>query len=727
MKYDVQGIKDRVTCADVLQQHGIDWNGKDISCPLPGHDDDNPSFGLCHDTLAFCCHGCDQKGDVIDLHSALNGTDKRKAIEALAKLAGMEPEPQRAQRKRGRIVETYDYADAAGTLLFQVCRMEPKDFRQRRPDPEKPGRWLWNLNGTTRTLYRLPAMADTISEGRVVYVAEGEKDCDALAGLGLFATCNSGGAGKWKPEYTESLTGAKVVVIADKDTPGRKHADTVMESLIGNTESVHVIELPDRNGHTVKDPADWIAAGGTRKDLENIKPNERPSPKSQEPIAHYDNFKRAYLLKNARGVYAPLGEAQFKRHLRGQGYKAKPDQHELTSDAEEYMMELINEHDVDYSGALAGRMCGIHEFDGHRVLITSEPTLINAVEGKWPLIHKILSGLFENSDDDIDQITHVMGWLKWSYESLIKSTKDGENNPGQALVLTGPSDIGKSFLQKIITVMLGGRSARPYQFMTEGTPFNSDLFGSEHLMIDDEQRSTDNKARRSFGVKIKNFTASAEGQRCHGKGANPIMLKPFWRVTISVNDDPENLKMLPPMQEESIKDKLIVTKCRAFPMVMADASRAEREAAVLAELPAFCHALTEWEIPQTHKGSRWGIAPFCHPEVAESMLGMEAEGRLLDMVDAVVLIGVDQYEWHGPATELLEKLLDDSSHYGSEARKRYQWGGASLIGRHLSRLEKQLPERFHKRHATGNISEWVIRRPADWEPDHVGTPEGALK
>ena len=42
--------------------------------------------------------------------------------------------PQRAPR----IVETYDYRDEGGALLFQVVRLDPKDFRQRRPD----GRWL---------------------------------------------------------------------------------------------------------------------------------------------------------------------------------------------------------------------------------------------------------------------------------------------------------------------------------------------------------------------------------------------------------------------------------------------------------------------------------------------------------------------------------------------------------------------------------------------------------
>ena len=270
MKHDLSAIKQRVTCADVLRQHGIDWNGKDISCPLPGHDDSNPSFGLFNDARAFCCHGCNRKGDVIELQSLLNGGEKGKAIHALAELAGMVPEPTRQQRKGGRTVKTYDYTDAAGKLLFQVCRMEPKSFRQRRPDPSKSGKWLWNMNGVTRVLYRLPTVTKAIAAGRVVFITEGEKDCDALGGLKLTTTCNPGGAGKWRNEYTETLTGAKVILLPDKDTPGRKHAAAVLQALTGKAESVRVVELPDRNGRKVKDPADWIAAGGTRKELREV-------------------------------------------------------------------------------------------------------------------------------------------------------------------------------------------------------------------------------------------------------------------------------------------------------------------------------------------------------------------------------------------------------------------------------------------------------------------------
>ena len=42
----------------------------------------------------------------------------------------------------------------------------------------------------------------------------------ALVGLGVPATCNNGGAGKWRDEYSKSLKDADVVIFPDKDRVG---------------------------------------------------------------------------------------------------------------------------------------------------------------------------------------------------------------------------------------------------------------------------------------------------------------------------------------------------------------------------------------------------------------------------------------------------------------------------------------------------------------------------
>jgi putative DNA primase/helicase len=155
-----------------------------------------------------------------------------------------------------RIVAEYNYPNERGELLFQVVRYVPKGFRQRRPDGN--GGWNWHLNGTRRVLYRLPEVIATES----VLIVEGEKDVEAARKLGLTATCNSGGAGKWRDEYSETLRGKRVPIIADADEPGRKHVQQVATSLHGKAATVKVLELPD-----AKDLSEWVEHGGTREAL----------------------------------------------------------------------------------------------------------------------------------------------------------------------------------------------------------------------------------------------------------------------------------------------------------------------------------------------------------------------------------------------------------------------------------------------------------------------------
>ncbi len=155
-----------------------------------------------------------------------------------------------------KIAGTYPYHSAGGELLYEVVRYEPKDFRQRRPDGK--GGWTWNLNDTPRVLYRLPELI-AADKNSWVFVVEGEKDADNLAALGLVATTNTGGAGKWGKLASDSpLNGRRVTILADKDSPGRKHAQDVARRLYGRASEVRIVELPGDG----KDVSDWIESQG---------------------------------------------------------------------------------------------------------------------------------------------------------------------------------------------------------------------------------------------------------------------------------------------------------------------------------------------------------------------------------------------------------------------------------------------------------------------------------
>lgn len=167
-------------------------------------------------------------------------------------------------KSRGRIVKTYDYRTENGELLFQVCRFEPKDFRQRRPDGN--GDWIWSVKGVHRVPYRLPDMLKAVHD--TVIICEGERDCDGLASNGFVATTCVGGANKWTVDLNEHFRAKTVYILPDNDDAGRKHAQDVARNLHGIADSVSIVELP---GLPPKgDVSDWLDAGGDTAGLINI-------------------------------------------------------------------------------------------------------------------------------------------------------------------------------------------------------------------------------------------------------------------------------------------------------------------------------------------------------------------------------------------------------------------------------------------------------------------------
>ena len=192
------------------------------------------------------------------------------------------PEKGAGNGKGDNTAATYDYRDANGTLLFQKVRklhVKPGEgrFWVRRPDGR--GGWIPGIGkNTARPLYRLPEVSKAIAAGHTIVIVEGEKDADNLWRIGVPATCNFDGAAdtgrqpKWKPEYSEMLRGADLVVLNDNDPPGYAHADAAASMSVGIAKRVRRLDLakhwPDMpKGHDV---SDWITLGHTREQLDAL-------------------------------------------------------------------------------------------------------------------------------------------------------------------------------------------------------------------------------------------------------------------------------------------------------------------------------------------------------------------------------------------------------------------------------------------------------------------------
>ncbi|MGO4459356.1 DUF927 domain-containing protein [Streptomyces sp. M-16] len=172
---------------------------------------------------------------------------------------------------------THTYTDVDGVILARVHRHKCTDaacpdkkkgrrFATSYPDGKNPypGRKLGDWLG----LYNLPLVAAAIKDGRTIHVTEGEGDADAVIAAGGVGTSHSNGAGSWSSQHTEQLRGAHVVVVADNDLVGYRHAAQVADELDGVAASVRVVRAAvDADG---ADATDHLQAGHTLDDFEDV-------------------------------------------------------------------------------------------------------------------------------------------------------------------------------------------------------------------------------------------------------------------------------------------------------------------------------------------------------------------------------------------------------------------------------------------------------------------------
>jgi len=248
-----------------------------IRCPLPDHNDTNPSFSLDLSTGCFTCHGCGMSGGPEDLAVALTsspedaaryliengfGVSNRMADDiGRGYLAALRSE-QESKGATPAVVAEYPYCNEDGEPLYRVRRWEPgrdggrKSFTQERWEQDLKT-WISGRGGVATVPFQLPALVGAVSSGKPVYIAEGEKDVLALMDAGCVATTNPGGAKAWVSGWGEKyFGGATITVIADRDDAGHGWAQSVASDLNGHASTIEIVQAAEG-----KDAADHLAAG----------------------------------------------------------------------------------------------------------------------------------------------------------------------------------------------------------------------------------------------------------------------------------------------------------------------------------------------------------------------------------------------------------------------------------------------------------------------------------
>ena len=426
------------------------------------------------------------------------------------------------------------------------------------------------------------------------------------------------------------------------------------------------------------------------------------------PEIYYHQHGKDYYIQNARGLWIPINEGAVKRHLKSQGYGAAVGEGQALSEVDTSLNRIQLSQDVNYAAPLAGYDAGFYEINNRRILVTDSPRLIEPKEGLWPLLEKLFEGMLV--DSIIDQRPYFYGWLKIAITAL--RTKKWQ--PGQVVALAGPIRSAKSLCQALITRLLGGRSAQPYTYMTGATSFNADLFVAEHLMIEDVAESIDIRKRRSFGAAIKGLSVNRE-QHCHGKNQQALTLTPFWRVSISLNDEPERLLVLPPLDED-IADKLMLLKVTRKDMPMPTGTADEMDAfwgALLAELPAFMYYVLNWPIPEALRSPRFGVVHFHHPELVTGLEAQAPELQLMELIDQEFFRGESAAPVSALAVEIQTRLTGENCVYRSQAGSLLH--SPSACGTYLARLTGKYPDRITSKRVHGRAY-YTIQPPYDIDP-----------
>ena len=231
-----QAIIERLDVVTEYRQFGVEFTKTEpnsrnwMEFRAFGREDRNPSAGVNVVTRYYRSYG-DQSESFSFFDFAVKYGQMGKFFEVSQHFAGRAGITLPVRRGEDQQIpeETYRYLDEAGDAIDESIRFRKpnggKTFKQRRPDGSG---YAWDLSGIRPVPYRLRELLDS-GPTEEVWIVEGEKDVERAIDEGLIATCNHCATGNTRlwAEFAGHLRGRDVVVLADNDEPGRKHAEGV--------------------------------------------------------------------------------------------------------------------------------------------------------------------------------------------------------------------------------------------------------------------------------------------------------------------------------------------------------------------------------------------------------------------------------------------------------------------------------------------------------------------
>ena len=408
-----------------------------------------------------------------------------------------------------------------------------------------------------------------------------------------------------------------------------------------------------------------------------------------------------YLVRKSDGGYTIAGPREAQLALRGDhSLKKTAEKGENLSELEKALNLIHKEKRVKAGLPFAMRRERIIHYEGHDYFNTSVVRCLEPHDEpcEWGENFPKIAHWFEIIFGE-EQLKYQLAWLSYAYVNAYK----GKPKKGQAQFLVGGVDTGKTlYNQHLLPLIFGGQQPASAYLTGKSDNFNDYMFEKYLWTIDDTTPTASRAFRNTFTGKIKEHVANSEFLM-NGKNKQPGRAQWFGRMSITLNDDSANLKILPDL-DMSIRDKLMIykmTKYEDFTHEFMDE--------VLAEAKYFCSYLLQHEIPKELFDLRFGVKAYIDKSIEEVV---SADSQWSAVADLLRIFrdyyydadNNDEKDWSGTPSDLLlqlGKIEKAAILIRDMSPNRLGWG--------LSHLEKTGCDWIERSSKKGK-NEWIIKK-----------------
>lgn len=374
---------------------------------------------------------------------------------------------------------------------------------------------------------------------------------------------------------------------------------------------------------------------------------------------HFDG--KTYWELNS-GKWESSSREDIRLRLKGRGLSDRTPKGATQSDVERVLDHIQQNSRVTGAAPLVNYPPGIVDLQGRRLLNIADLSPIKPIAGTgdpekdFPWLWKFLNGLFPRPE--LRPLDFFLAWLQRSYKGILNHKR----YMGQAMFLCGPRNNGKTLLcLRVVAPLLGNRVSNPIAYMTGESDFNSDLFASALLAVNDEDSPNGETARKRMLAKLKGLVVNPS-HKYHAKFEKPVTIDWTGRIFVTLNDDPGSIGMLMEV-EKNTHDKQSFFASQPYSGVFPE--QEELEALLTRELPYFAHWLLNiYKAPQEVLSTdRMGVKSYFDPVILELSQQQTFSSNLEELLrvweNADAYWGEEngfQKSWTGSPTELLVNL-----------------------------------------------------------------------